>query len=63
MNSLWITLAHFCQTILSMLLLSGNTLNDFGILLLSMTGSELFSIRSKNKKNYLNTIYFKFKVI
>lgn len=49
-NSLWMTLAHFCQTILSMLLLSGSTLNDFGILLLSMTGTEPFSMRSKKHK-------------
>lgn len=48
------TLAHFDQTILSMLLFSGNTLNGFNILLLSMTGTVLFSIRSTKKYIYIS---------
>lgn len=48
------TLAHFDQTILSMLLFSGNTLNGFNILLLSMTGTVLFSIRSTKKNIYIS---------
>lgn len=47
------TLARFHDhTILSMLLLSGNTLSDFGILS-AITVTEPFSIKSENKsKNY-----------
>jgi len=44
-------LAWFDHTILSILLLSGNILNDFGIL--SMTGTALFSIKSKNIQKQL----------
>jgi len=48
-------LACFHHTILSILLLSGNILNDFGIL--SMTGTVLFSIKSKNIKANIEIIY------
>lgn len=51
------TLARFDHTILSMLLLSGNTLNDFGILPVSMTVTVPFSIKSKkHKKKYIHNI-------
>jgi len=47
-------LARFHHTILSILLLSGNILNDFGIL--SMTGTVLFSIKSKNIKSNIEIL-------
>lgn len=56
------TLAHFDQTILSMLLFSGNTLNGFSILLLSMTGTVLFSIRSTKKIKYISIYRYILKI-